>query len=240
MRYFRFFLIVLLSSALFACSAQTPGVSGRWIGVLDTIHADGSVQPDDAYFVLAQQNGEVTGTAGNSPTQLSPIAAGKFAGAALAFDVVVNPQITVHFQLLQQGDRLTGTAAGLPVEAGSTVQVEVSRADAAWKPSLVIEHTPDRLFSTVAALDTRLFTAYNQCDLATLGSMVTDDLEFYHDKTGLSVGKQVFIDSIRNNICGKPSARSSRAPWRSTASRATALSRSAATVSPIPGMRSWA
>jgi hypothetical protein len=33
--------------------------------------------------------------------------------------------------------------------------------------------------------------------------MVTDDLEFYHDKTGLSVGKQVFVDSIRNNICGK-------------------------------------
>jgi hypothetical protein len=33
--------------------------------------------------------------------------------------------------------------------------------------------------------------------------MVTDDLEFYHDKTGLAVGKQTFVDSIRNNICGK-------------------------------------
>ncbi|MEO7217851.1 MAG: nuclear transport factor 2 family protein, partial [Gemmatimonadaceae bacterium] len=37
----------------------------------------------------------------------------------------------------------------------------------------------------------------------TLSEMVSDDLEFYHDKTGLSVGKPVFLASIKNNICGK-------------------------------------
>lgn len=63
--------------------------------------------------------------------------------------------------------------------------------------------TPDALFQTVSALDTKLFGAYNTCDLKTLGEMVSDDLEFYHDKTGLSVGKQVFLASIKNNICGK-------------------------------------
>jgi ketosteroid isomerase-like protein len=62
---------------------------------------------------------------------------------------------------------------------------------------------PDTLFQTVLALDTKLFDAYNHCDLDTLGKMVADDLEFYHDKTGLSVGKQVFLDAIRKNICGK-------------------------------------
>jgi hypothetical protein len=62
---------------------------------------------------------------------------------------------------------------------------------------------PDALFQTVSALDTKLFDAYNSCDLKTLGEMVSDDLEFYHDKTGLSVGKQVFLDAIKNNICGK-------------------------------------
>lgn len=62
---------------------------------------------------------------------------------------------------------------------------------------------PDALFQTVSALDTKLFDAYNHCDLDTLGAMVTDDLEFYHDKTGLSVGRQVFLDAIKNNICGK-------------------------------------
>jgi len=61
----------------------------------------------------------------------------------------------------------------------------------------------DTLFQTVRSLDTQLFDAYNHCDLATISSLVSDDLEFYHDKTGLSVGKQVFIEAIENNICGK-------------------------------------
>jgi hypothetical protein len=62
---------------------------------------------------------------------------------------------------------------------------------------------PDPLFQTIQSLDTKLFDAYNHCDLTTLASLVSEDLEFYHDKTGLARGRQSFIDSIRNNICGK-------------------------------------
>jgi len=59
------------------------------------------------------------------------------------------------------------------------------------------------LFDTVAAQDKRLFDAYNSCDLKTLSDIVSDDLEFYHDRTGLSRGRAAFIDAIKNNICGK-------------------------------------
>jgi len=59
------------------------------------------------------------------------------------------------------------------------------------------------LTRTVAALDTKLFDAYNHCDLKTLGEMVSDDLEFYHDQTGLAVGRAPFLDSIQKYICGK-------------------------------------
>ena len=59
------------------------------------------------------------------------------------------------------------------------------------------------LTRTVTELDTKLFDAYNQCDLKTLGAMVTDDLEFYHDQTGLMVGKAPFLEAIKKNICGK-------------------------------------
>jgi hypothetical protein len=61
----------------------------------------------------------------------------------------------------------------------------------------------DPLYKTVAGLDTDLFDAYNKCQLEKLGSLVAEDLEFYHDKTGLAVGRQTFVDAIRNNICGK-------------------------------------
>ncbi|RXS93505.1 nuclear transport factor 2 family protein [Silvibacterium dinghuense] len=62
---------------------------------------------------------------------------------------------------------------------------------------------PDPLFQTIQSLDTKLFDAYNHCDLETLGAMVSDDLEFYHDQTGLSVGKAPFLAAIKQNICGK-------------------------------------
>ncbi len=62
---------------------------------------------------------------------------------------------------------------------------------------------PDALFKTILSLDAKLFDAYNHCDLTTLGAMVSDDLEFYHDQTGLSVGKGPFLAAIKQNVCGK-------------------------------------
>jgi hypothetical protein len=59
------------------------------------------------------------------------------------------------------------------------------------------------IYQQVKALDDRIFQAYNTCDLATLADMVDDNLEFYHDKTGLSFGKASFITAIKNNICHK-------------------------------------
>ena len=59
------------------------------------------------------------------------------------------------------------------------------------------------LFDTIAAQDKQLFDAYNSCDLKTLGEMVSEDLEFYHDQTGLARGRTAFIDAIKANICGK-------------------------------------
>ena len=59
------------------------------------------------------------------------------------------------------------------------------------------------LYKTVVDLDTEAFDAYNNCQLGKLASLVAEDLEFYHDKIGLAVGRQTFIDAIKNNICGK-------------------------------------
>lgn len=61
----------------------------------------------------------------------------------------------------------------------------------------------DDLYKTVAALDTALFNAYNHCDLDKIGSMAATDLEFYHDQTGFSLGRQSLVDGVKNNICGK-------------------------------------
>jgi len=70
-------------------------------------------------------------------------------------------------------------------------------------PSLDSIKSDQELTKAITELDRQLFDAYNTCNLDKLGTIVADDLEFYHDKTGLAVGKQVFLDAIKNNICGK-------------------------------------
>jgi len=77
------------------------------------------------------------------------------------------------------------------------------RAEAQAVPALDAIKSDAELTRAISALDTQLFDAYNNCDIDKLGSLVTDDLEFYHDKTGLMVGKQPFLVAIKNNICGK-------------------------------------
>ena len=75
--------------------------------------------------------------------------------------------------------------------------------DAQAVPSLESIKSQEELTQAITALDKQLFDAYNTCNIEKLGTLVTDDLEFYHDKTGLAVGKQPFLDAIKKNICGK-------------------------------------
>src|SRR5258708_22403189 len=62
---------------------------------------------------------------------------------------------------------------------------------------------PDTLFQTIRSLDAQLFDAYNHCDLEKFGSLLADDLEFYHDVGGFSRSRQTTIEGVKNNICGK-------------------------------------
>lgn len=59
-----------------------------------------------------------------------------------------------------------------------------------------------KLLDTVLALDKQLFEAVNHCDYEKLSAMVDESLEFYHDQAGLTVGRQAFLDAIKNNTCG--------------------------------------
>ncbi len=59
------------------------------------------------------------------------------------------------------------------------------------------------LFNKIVSLDKELFDAYNTCDVATQDSLISEDLEFYHDLGGLMTSKQDLLEALKNNICGK-------------------------------------
>jgi hypothetical protein len=63
--------------------------------------------------------------------------------------------------------------------------------------------TPEDLTRKITELDAALFDSYNKCDLVRFASFLSEDLEFYHDQTGLSTGRQATVDAVQNNICGK-------------------------------------
>jgi len=62
---------------------------------------------------------------------------------------------------------------------------------------------PDELSRTITSLDSALFDAYNQCDLEKFGTFFIDEVEFYHDQGGLTLGRQNLTESVNKNICGK-------------------------------------
>jgi hypothetical protein len=59
------------------------------------------------------------------------------------------------------------------------------------------------LHDTIARLDSILFDAYNTCKPNVFDSLLSEDVEFYHDRGGLTTSKQQLVESIKNNICGK-------------------------------------
>ena len=61
------------------------------------------------------------------------------------------------------------------------------------------------LYKTILGLDKELFDAYNTCseNLVKHASFYADDIEFFHDGSGLSTSKEDIIEAIKNNICGK-------------------------------------
>jgi len=68
--------------------------------------------------------------------------------------------------------------------------------------SIAQEKTDSELFQTLKELDAIIFiNGFNKCQHVDLEPYISDDLEFYHDQGGLSIGKDIFFSTIKQNIC---------------------------------------
>jgi hypothetical protein len=62
---------------------------------------------------------------------------------------------------------------------------------------------PDsELYRKIAALDAKLFEAFNNCKLDVFEELFAADAEFYHDQSGVTVGSKAITETVRKNICG--------------------------------------
>jgi uncharacterized protein (TIGR02246 family) len=67
--------------------------------------------------------------------------------------------------------------------------------------------SPKALYDRIAALDAAMFAAYNKCDIDKVGTFFVEDLEFYHEKGGLTLTRDAILALMRKNLCGADSNR---------------------------------
>jgi hypothetical protein len=53
----------------------------------------------------------------------------------------------------------------------------------------------------VTEVDARFWHAFNACDMKQMGELLTEDVEFYHDITGLTVSRDGVVTSLRDGPC---------------------------------------
>lgn len=64
-------------------------------------------------------------------------------------------------------------------------------------------HSDPELYKIIEAQDAALFDAYNTCDLEKFGRFFDENVEFYHDNGGVTLGRQALVDSVKKNVCGR-------------------------------------
>ncbi|HKW18568.1 MAG TPA: nuclear transport factor 2 family protein [Terriglobales bacterium] len=86
-----------------------------------------------------------------------------------------------------------------------TASAPLARAQNPDKDILPLDKINDQaeLDRTITVLDAELFDAYNTCKLEKFGSLIDENVEFFHDKAGNTFGRAALVEAIKENICGK-------------------------------------
>jgi uncharacterized protein DUF4440 len=66
------------------------------------------------------------------------------------------------------------------------------------------EPSPADVATAVLERDTAFWKAYNACAVAALPQFFTTDVEFYHDRGGVTLGLEALVASLRDNLCSNP------------------------------------
>lgn len=129
--------------------------------------------PDEhgkAILWIGQVDGRLIGCVGETEERQKCLKNLTVERGDLTFNFDVRNGITTNVHLREAEGHLAGTGKG-----GVDIDFDL-------RPTSTV-HT---LYEKVVNLDRRLFDAYNRRDLETIEGMFTKDLEFFHDKDGLT------------------------------------------------------
>jgi len=76
--------------------------------------------------------------------------------------------------------------------------------------------TEEQVKQTIVEKDSLFWIAYNKCDVEGMTSVLSDDVEFYHDMGGVTMGRDSMMMTTKKNLCGNDNFRLRRAPVKGT------------------------
>lgn len=76
-----------------------------------------------------------------------------------------------------------------------------------FSQGLFAQTAEQKLTTTILYKDSLFWTAYNSCDTHGFRQFFTDDVEFYHDKGGITNGLKDLVGSFKNNLCSNENFR---------------------------------
>jgi ketosteroid isomerase-like protein len=169
-----------------AAEADPAAFTGTWFGSFNVTTPDGQIHRDNAVLVLQQNAGTLSGTMGSTIDQQSPLTGIQITGDEIRFHM--DAAGGLDFTLRSTAGHLTGSSRGRMNAA-----VDVRPA-----PGL-LPH--EELVKEISEADSKLFAAFDACNVDAYASFLSPDLEFYHDKGG-KTGYQFQLDSLRQR-CGE-------------------------------------
>jgi len=65
----------------------------------------------------------------------------------------------------------------------------------------------EKLTATILQKDSLFWVAYNNCETEKFSQFFTEDMEFYHDKGGATLGLENLVSSAKKNLCSSDTFR---------------------------------
>jgi uncharacterized protein DUF4440 len=66
---------------------------------------------------------------------------------------------------------------------------------------------PDPAIAAVTERERLFWTSYNDCAVKDMPALIAEDVEFYHDRGGITLGRDALVESVRKNLCSNPDYR---------------------------------
>jgi hypothetical protein len=184
-------MLLLANLFLILNLAPQAPAAGTWQGSFDITDPSGKQDHAKAVFFLGRTGDQWLGGLGEGEKDLSALSSLKVDAQTVSFNDELPGTFDLNFQLRMADGHLKGTGSGQM--RGQTVQIKI---DFEKDPKV---HT---LFEQVANLDGQLFDAFNKRDMGPIAKTFAKDLEFYHDKTGLT-GYAWNVSTMRDTLSEK-------------------------------------